>query len=402
MKKAVLVVGMTIIVVPIFSSAVAQTQQTQTLLEIQVMREEIGQLRDLVERQGQTIRLLERRIEQGQQPSVSASSQYGRPTTGFQTQGEFYENTAPAQAGQSGQVPLTQPTHNNFPTNQQGFPAPQNSQLANRPSNTTAAVDQIPRDAYQPFDSNAAQGTGQQAPTVEDRVINAPPIPAQQGGFPPVVDRSIGRAPTLNQDPNGIPSQPQLEQAVPPAFQEPVTDQGISARPLEPFNSGSATRLPNQAPNAGVIAVPSAPSSAQGIPSAGNQQASLAGQTSEDEMYNQGFELLKQSKFEDAASVFEKQINVYPQGNLADDAHYWISEAMTMVSNTEAARVNLKAIVDDYPQSSRVPDARLRLAYIEERKGNLIEARILLQEVVNKHPQSDAAIAARNRLETLQ
>ena len=104
---------------------------------------------------------------------------------------------------------------------------------------------------------------------------------------------------------------------------------------------------------------------------------------SEDEFYSRGFELLKNSKYEEASQVFGEQLTAYPKGAQADDAHYWISEAMTMVNKTDIAKTHLKEIVDVFPQSPRVPDAKLRLAYIELRKGNQIEARILLQEIIS-------------------
>ena len=416
---------------PIFSSALAQTQQTQTLLEMQALRDEVAQLRDMVERQGRTLRVLQRQLDQGQTdpraldapPSAdsgtfdSASSTTQAPNN-FPQQADVYTGTqAP---GPSSLEPFA--TANGQQGNSAyGQPLPAQPQVdgAQRP--------QANGDFYRPEPST--ENPTDEVSLAQQRANDASALPAaQDDGFPPVVDRSIGGARTGQQ---GVSqqtpayqgnSQSLPQQQVPPAdlpsYQQPATDQGLSTRSLEPFNRAPASSLPATDATTGVVAVPSVPQVNPQTPAAQNpadatlarapieqaaeQTAASGSQLSEDEMYNQGFELLKQSKFEEASAVFEQQIKAHPQGNLADDAHYWISEAMTMVSNTEAARTNLRAIVDNYPQSSRVPDARLRLAYIEERKGNLIEARILLQEVVNNYPQSDAAIAAKNRLETLQ
>jgi tol-pal system protein YbgF len=129
-----------------------------------------------------------------------------------------------------------------------------------------------------------------------------------------------------------------------------------------------------------------------------SNQAQVPAAVSEEDYYAQGFELLKKSKYEEAAAIFELQLKAYPQGDLADDAHYWIAEAMHVSRKLDVAKVHLKAIISDYPQSRRVPDAMLKTAYIEQSQGNQIEARILFQEIVNMHPQSDAAIAAKNQL----
>jgi len=128
-----------------------------------------------------------------------------------------------------------------------------------------------------------------------------------------------------------------------------------------------------------------------------NSQA-ISTSLEERDYYSQGFDLLKQSKYEEAAEVFEQQLKAYPKGDLADDAHYWIAEAMHVSRKLDVAKTHLKEIIDNYPQSRRLPDAMLKTAYIEQQQGNEIEARILFQEIVNYHPKSDAAIAAKNRL----
>ena len=130
--------------------------------------------------------------------------------------------------------------------------------------------------------------------------------------------------------------------------------------------------------------------------------ASSTPSLSEDDYYDQGFEHLKQSKYDEAIDTFTQQVAAYPNGDLADDAHYWIAEAYFINRQPAQAKPHLRIIIDNYPTSPRLPDAMLKTAYIEQDTGNLIEARILLQEIVARHPSSNAAIAARNRLENLQ
>ena len=431
LKNVVIAVGVTLIVAPIFSSAWAQTQQTQTLLQMQTLREEIGQLRDMVERQGRTIQLLERRLNQGVSQAAPGNQQYGSQNPNSGALGGVPGNTSnpTVLGGQSDiyQGPQSEPFDQNTQNDIEPFstsPAvnPNTAGVPNLPaqdgfpSATERPVfDQTQEGLNRPFDPNLPSNpqipnnTQNGGVVVDERAVSPAPIPSGQDGFPPVVDRSIGARQPVEQAPTG---QNQVPNQSSSTFNtEPLDNSQASTGSLEPFNSAPANNnFPTTAPieptaNSGAVSVPPFAGNSsqipvpQTVPQVGSANSSRLLET---DLYNQGFELLKQSKFEEASAVFEKQIQAYPQGNLADDAHYWISEAMTMVSNTEAARVNLKAIVDKYPQSSRVPDARLRLAYIEERKGNLIEARILLQEVVTKYPQSDAAIAAKNRLETLQ
>ena len=111
--------------------------------------------------------------------------------------------------------------------------------------------------------------------------------------------------------------------------------------------------------------------------------------------------MLKESKHQEAVTVFQQQIKSYPQGERADDAYYWIAESMYVNRKLSIAKENYKAIVQGYPKSERLPDAMLKLAYIEQEQGNIIEARILLQEIMQFHPKSDAALSAKNRLSEL-
>ena len=118
--------------------------------------------------------------------------------------------------------------------------------------------------------------------------------------------------------------------------------------------------------------------------------------------YQQGFELLKDSKHDEAVTTFKKQIDDYPTGEYADDAHYWIAESLYVNRDLDQSKEYFKAIIDNFAQSSRLPDAMLKTAYIEQEQGNNIEARILLQEIIQFHPRSNAAISAKNRLADLK
>ena len=122
----------------------------------------------------------------------------------------------------------------------------------------------------------------------------------------------------------------------------------------------------------------------------------------ENDYYQQGFNFLKESKHDEAVNVFQQQIKAYPQGDLADDAYYWIAESLYVSQKIDLSKENFKAILNSYPKSERVPEAMLKLATIEKEQGNAIESRILLQEIIQFHPQSDAAISAKNKLSELK
>lgn len=411
LKKTVIGIGVALCVAPFFVSA-QSNDSSRMLLEMQSMRQEIAELRDMVERQQYELRKLQNPPRRPGPPAVNESvsrdpgESDGQPVQGAYTS----DGSLPAEGSYSTEG--TRPADGSYPAegsnrlpapgagaNESGWATnniPNNAPTA--PSQSTAAGD---RSAYdRPFE-NAGNG----AP-VSESPIDVPPV---QGGssYPPVVDRSIGSS---AENEIGSRAQEGINAAtVPTKTQNPNVAQGTdpyrnnpnpSSRPINeaPVNPASRPQeIPsNTAANApfvdggGVIAVPRA--------DANTGSAAL----SEQDYYQQGFELLKKSEHEEAVSVFEQQIKAYPQGEYADDAYYWIAESMYVNRKLDESKANFKAIIDGYRQSTRLPDALLKTAYIEQEQGNVIEARILLQEIMQFHPSSNAAISAKNRLADLK
>jgi tol-pal system protein YbgF len=229
--------------------------------------------------------------------------------------------------------------------------------------------------------------------------------------YPPVIDRSIGSpagspAPAVSQGPGS-------QSAPIPSAVEPVAEPNLAVPPAVSAGPGSAVGNPSvidgggamQVPataNRGVIQVPTRPTQVpQSNSTVVTPTVPIAPIVSEEDYYQQGFDLLKQSRYVQAVDVFKEQIARYPNGGFADDAHYWVAESMYLNRSLAESKQYFRAIIDNFQQSPRLPDAMLKTAYIEQEQGNEIEARILLQEIIQYHPRSDAAISAKNRLEKL-
>lgn len=443
----VTMIGVALSAAPIFNSVHAQQAHNQTslLLEVQNLRQEIAQLRDMVERQQFQMRKLQGQL--AKQAPVNGSgpngqyAQQGYNTTAINSSSSNYpaDSVASAQTNPNWQgsaanpqfQPVSRDADNIQGSYSQSSSSQNNGAQTQYSNGPDVVIDQAANGTY----SNSSNSRG-----VEERVITAPPVDRSQSDsdYPPVVDRSIGQS-AQNVPITGQGSNASTDRSI-PANSPRVTDNPITAE-----SAGSrvfsqdlpvSERLPesqgyrNQA--GGVISVPgpqaqgagngaiaanqipvnpsaqvaniepTTQAATSGAEAANNSAAaannSVAGGLSEVEFYNQGFELLKQSKYEEASTVFEQQIAAYPSGDRADDAHYWISEAMHVSRKLDVAKVHLRTIIKDFPQSNRLPDAMLKTAYIEQSQGNQIEARILFQEIVNYHPKSDAAIAAKNQL----
>lgn len=131
------------------------------------------------------------------------------------------------------------------------------------------------------------------------------------------------------------------------------------------------------------------------------QQAAIA-TTEEQSAYDQAFNLLKQSRYGESVAAFQQLLAQYPNGALADDAQYWIGEAMYVTRDFSGGLQAFQAVVDRFPESARVAEAMLKLGYIQYEIGAKEEARQTLTQVVNRFPGSRVAISAQTRLRKLQ
>lgn len=459
-KLSVFVIGVALSAAPIFNSAFAQDRngQTSVMIELQTLRTEIAELRDLVERQQFEMQKLKRSV--AKQNQVLSQPENGVRSQQYGNQSSF--NPLPTTGGVDS-VNQTEPFRQ-ASQDPNSYSVGSGSQVQGRPNNgvesdyysasenssneNSSVVGQssyqnesAPANDYSQFErptdvasseaqaseySDASNGIGDaSAPQVVEREITAAPIESTDYSDtgPEIVERSIStasgavNAPVLSQDQPYNTQGQQIERSYGVDNGQPseVTSHGSAAQTdIQAYGEQyeNASPNPNLATGRPILAVPvdktvtpsnsglSASVDAEGVNA--NPVVASPAQFSEDDFYDRGFGLLKESKYDEAVNVFKEQIVQHPAGSLADDAHYWIAEAMFINRKPAEARPHLKSIINDFPQSARVPDAMLKSAYIEQEMGNLIEARILFQEIVSRHPSSNAAIAAKNRLSNLK
>jgi len=368
--------------------------QAELLYELQAMRQEIAELRDMVERQDYQIRQLQR-VEPATPISGQDYSQGNSPMYGANQVPQV--NQAPNQG--SVQSPVQGPSQG--ATSNQTYPGssfPEQT-LPNQENFPTATGRTYPGEQQ----ALPVENYPNQQGTVEERVIGDQ-LPTDNSSYPPVEERTIGN-PSSTQTPNY--NEPYLTDSEEFVLGQEPANSSPSEFPV-PYERTVPSRqpIPNNIPPVnpqpgGVIAIPSeAPAATAQVPT--NVPAQNTASVNEQGLYQQGFEMLKQSQHEDAVAIFKQQISSFPSGEYADDAHYWIAESMYVNRELDQSKLYFRSIIDNFPQSLRVPDAMLKTAYIEQEQGNGIEARILLQEIIQYHPRSNAAISAKNRLADIQ
>lgn len=114
--------------------------------------------------------------------------------------------------------------------------------------------------------------------------------------------------------------------------------------------------------------------------------------------YAQAFDALKASDYPAAIAGFQQFLATFPQGELADNAQYWLGEAYYVMRDYQNAAVAFNAVVRQWPASRKVPDALVKLGFSQHELKQYSAARTTLSEVMRQFPDTDAARLAGERL----
>jgi len=135
-------------------------------------------------------------------------------------------------------------------------------------------------------------------------------------------------------------------------------------------------------------------------------QAPVAGDTvvvtgSEREVYQNAFGLLKAAKYGDAAQGFETYITQYPDGQLTDNAFYWLGESHYIQRDFEKALASFGTVTQRFPNSRKIADAWLKVGYCYYELEQFDEAKAALEKTIATFPDSSAARLAQQRLDRI-
>lgn len=117
--------------------------------------------------------------------------------------------------------------------------------------------------------------------------------------------------------------------------------------------------------------------------------------------YQAAFELLKEQKYEEAATAFANFLKQFPASALAHNAQYWLAETFYATKEFDTAVAAFETVVADYPDSTKVPDALLKMGFCNYELEQWDEARTSLARVQSEYPETTAARLAGQRLERM-
>ncbi|MBK8285691.1 MAG: tol-pal system protein YbgF [Ahniella sp.] len=127
------------------------------------------------------------------------------------------------------------------------------------------------------------------------------------------------------------------------------------------------------------------------IPQAGEQQA-----------YEAAFAALREGRYAESARRFSGFLEQFPNGDLADNATYWLGESYYVTQNYRIALDTFRALLSQFPDSAKAPDAMLKVGYCHYELREWTEAERQLNDVMTRYPNTTVARLAQSRLNALR
>ncbi len=157
--------------------------------------------------------------------------------------------------------------------------------------------------------------------------------------------------------------------------------QSQGSAPIDPNN-------PNAPPSPGVSAAPPAP--VLTLP----PEAGL----SPNRIFDTAFSDYTSSQYASAITGFQQLLKTYPTAERADDAQFFIGEALGNMNRLPEAIDAYNLVIQKYPTGDQVDMAYYRRGFVESLMGRNDAARATFEEVVKRFPESQGAQLAKQRL----
>jgi tol-pal system protein YbgF len=118
--------------------------------------------------------------------------------------------------------------------------------------------------------------------------------------------------------------------------------------------------------------------------------------------YEKALAILREGRYVEAATAFNRFLEKYPGSAYADNAYYWLGETYYVTRDFDRALASFKQLVESYPQSPKLPGARLKIGYIYYENQDWAAARQELGGLVTGYPGSTEARLADDRLQRMK
>lgn len=118
--------------------------------------------------------------------------------------------------------------------------------------------------------------------------------------------------------------------------------------------------------------------------------------------YTAAYLALKSGRFDEASKGFNQQLDLYPDGEYADQAWYWLGETRYAQHAYGMAINAFKYVTNNYPESVKHDAALLKLGQISQILNRNSDAIKYYNRLINEHGDSKSAEQAREALVRMQ
>lgn len=118
--------------------------------------------------------------------------------------------------------------------------------------------------------------------------------------------------------------------------------------------------------------------------------------------YRDAIMLYGKGRITEARNAFQQVLDADPNGELADNALYWIGETWFAAGKYTDAMRYYGRVVNEFGDQNKAPDALYKMAMAQAKTGDIALARQTLQQVVQRYPYSSTAGSAKRELERLK
>jgi tol-pal system protein YbgF len=179
--------------------------------------------------------------------------------------------------------------------------------------------------------------------------------------------------------------------SAPPAYQPPPSYQGSPSYETPPsYQAPSSYETPSP-----VAAPPETAAPPPVAPAPVNTEEQQAD-------YEKALAILREGRYVEAATAFNRFLEKYPGSAYSDNAYYWLGETYYVTRDFDRSLAAFKQLVEAYPMSPKVPGAKLKIGYIHYEQKDWAAARQELGSLVTGYPGSTEARLADDRLQRMK
>lgn len=120
------------------------------------------------------------------------------------------------------------------------------------------------------------------------------------------------------------------------------------------------------------------------------------------ENYRAALTLYGKGQLDRARKLFQEVFDADPNGELADNALYWIAETYFVTAKYSEAMNLYRRILKDYSEENKAPDAMLKMGLTYVKLGDLGLARTTFEQLIQKYPYSTPAATAKVEIKRIK